>query len=62
MAKTAPFPSPPPPLPPSSNNSNNNNKEKRRNRMHNFSIALFPAERAQRACSHTCMIYTIYIY
>ena len=22
--------------------------------IHKFSIALFPAERAQRACSHTC--------
>ena len=22
--------------------------------IHAFSIALFPAERAQRACSHTC--------
>ena len=22
--------------------------------IHTFSIALFPAERAQRACSHTC--------
>ena len=25
--------------------------------MHKFSIALFPAERAQRACSHTCTGY-----
>ena len=23
--------------------------------IHNFSIALFPTERAQRACSHTCI-------
>ena len=30
--------------------------------IHKFSIVLFPNERAQRACSHVYIIYTIYIY